>query len=791
MFRNYLKTAWRNLMKNKIFSLINVLGLTIGITVCMMIFLFIMNEFSVDNFHNNGKNIYRVMRSYDENKEAVPYLSGPYAPALVNDFGADIKKAVRVMPSNDLFVYDNRSFNEKKVYITDPDFFTLFSFPLIRGNAATVLKDPHSIVLTETTAKKYFGSVDNAMGKVLEMDKNLQLKVTGIAKDVPSNSHMSFDMVLPIENFAHYDYFDVWINNNMFVYVLLTEHTNVAQLEKKFAPFMEKYMGNEMKQFGMRFTLKLTPLKDIYFEQVSDFDNVKHGDKTVVYIFISIAVLILLIACINFMNLSTIRAVERSKEVGLRKVLGALRNHLVWQFIGESVLLATISCALSIGLLQLLIPWYNQLLGYSLTASFTTLPMYLFLVGTIVIVGFLAGSYPAFFLSTFSPVQALKGKLRLGKGGSAFRQILVVVQFSISVFLIVCTIVIFNQMNYIRNKHLGYNQSQTAIVRIDNNDIYNNRNVFKHELQNKSNVESVSLMSGEPGGFFDLFTFDVEGQHSIWKARTEFSDFEFVKTLGLKIIAGRDFSPLHTTDTTDAVLINHTAVTKLGFTPEQAIGKWIKNTVFDSLPRRIVGVIEDFNFLSLKENMDALVIAPREDHRVALIKLKPGNIQSALSIIKNEYEKVAPQYPFEYSFLDEKFDELYKKDLRQQTILTVFAGMAIFIACLGLFGLASFTATKRFKEIGVRKVLGSSVQNIIVLLSKDLLKPVIIAACIAMPVGYYAMNKWLQNFAYKTTLHWWIFLLAALITFGIALFTVSIKAVKAASANPVKSLRTE
>jgi putative ABC transport system permease protein len=299
------------------------------------------------------------------------------------------------------------------------------------------------------------------------------------------------------------------------------------------------------------------------------------------------------------------------------------------------------------------------------------------------------------------------------------------------------------------------------------------------------------MMSGEPGGFFDVFQFDVEGHSERWRSRTEFADFEYVKTLGLKIIAGRDFSSQYPTDTTDAVLINQAAAANLGWTPEQAIGKWIQNTIRDSTKRRVIGVVNNFNFLSLKENMDALVISPAMDRRVALIRIKPGNLPSTLATIKDAYSRAAPQYPFEYTFLDQKFDELYKKDLRQQTILTVFAGLAIFVACLGLFGLASFTATKRFKEIGVRKVLGSSVQNIVILLSKDLLKPVLIATCIAIPFGYYAMNQWLQNFAYKTTLHWWIFVLAAFITFGIALITVSIKAIKAAIANPVKSLRTE
>jgi len=792
MFRSYLKTAWRNVMKNKMFSFINILGLTLGITVCMMIFLFIMNEFSFDNFHKHKDRIYRVMRGFYDNGslKSVSYLSAPYATALSNDFKDEMEKVVRVLPNDDLVTIDNRSFHERKVYDVDSNFFSLFSFPLIRGNATDVLKYPSSVVLTESTAKKYFGSIDNAMDKVIEMDKNLKLKVTGIAKDVPSNSHLYFDLLVPLSNYLNRDYMKVWINNMMFTYVQLAPHVTQQQIDRQFRKFMDKYMGSDMKRYGFKFTLFLQPLKDVYFTNAA-FDDVKHGDKTVVFIFISIAILILLIACINFTNLSTVRAVERSKEVGLRKVLGALRNNLVWQFIGESLLLTTISCILSVILLLLVMPLYNQVLGYQLTVSWNAMPIYLFLAGVILIVGFLAGSYPAFFLSGFSPIEALKSKLRLGKGGATFRQVLVVVQFSISVFLIIGTIIITKQMSYVKNKQLGYNKEQTVVVRIDNNDFYNNMLHFKHELEANSNILSISMMSGEPGGFFDVHNFDVEGHSERWRSRTEFSDFEYVKTLGLKIIAGRDFSSQFPTDTTDAVLINRAAATNLGWTPAEAVGKWIQNTVVDKSKRRIVGVVENFNFLSLKENMDALVITPGTDRRVALIKIKPGNIQSTLAIIKDAYAVAAPQFPFEYTFLDQKFNELYSKDLRQQTILTVFAGLAIFVACLGLFGLASFTATKRFKEIGVRKVLGSSVQNIVILLSKDLLKPVLIATCIAIPIGYYAMSKWLQNFAYKTTLSWWIFVMAAVITFGIALVTVSIKAIKAAVANPVKSLRTE
>ena len=792
MLKNYFKTAWRNLIKSKVFSFINILGLTIGITVCMMIFLFIMNEFSFDHFHKNGDRIFRVMRGFKNEGKVnnVAYLSGQYAPALLTDFNGQIENTVRINQNDNLVTFENASFREKKVIDVDSNFFTFFSFPLLKGNAQNVLQHPNSVVLTETTARKYFGNAQNAMGKIIVLDKDLPLKVTGIAKDVPSNSHIEFDMVVPLENYKEMETMTAWLNNGIYTYVKLKPNVKQVELERQFPQFIEKYMGSDMRKNGLNFTLSLTPLNEVYFNEAA-FDGIKHGDKTVVYIFLSVAILILLIACINFMNLSTIRAAERSKEVGLRKVLGAMRNSLVWQFLGESVLLTIISCILAVSLLLLAMPLYNQLLGYSLEVSWNALPIWLFLGSVMIVVGFLAGSYPAFFLSAFSPIQALKGKLRLGKGSSTFRQLLVIVQFSISVFLIISTIIITKQMNYVKNKELGYSKEQTVVVPFDNNDIYNNMHVFKTSLQKENLVESVSFMSGEPGGFFDMYGFDVEGHTEIWDARTEFADFEFAKTMGLKIIAGRNFSSSFPTDTTDAALINKTFAAKLGWPPEEAVGKWIKNKSRDTTKRRIVGVLADFNFQSLKSDIEPLVVAPNPDRRLALIKLRPKKIKAGIALIEKAYKNVAPDYPFEYSFLDQQFNNLYKKDIRQQTILTIFAGLAIFVACLGLFGLASFTATKRFKEIGVRKVLGSSVKGIVVLLSKDLLKPVLISVCIALPIGYLAMNKWLQNFAYKTTLSWWIFVLAAFITIIIALITVSFKAIKAAMANPVESLRAE
>jgi putative ABC transport system permease protein len=453
---------------------------------------------------------------------------------------------------------------------------------------------------------------------------------------------------------------------------------------------------------------------------------VLHGSKKMVYIFMSIAILILVIACINFMNLATARATDRSKEVGLRKVMGAMRKQLAWQFIFESLLFATVAAVSALLLLQLIMPVYTKFLGYELPSYWTNPWVYVFTVGIIVVVGLLAGSYPALLMSSFSPIESLKGKLRIGREGVFFRKALVVFQFGISVLLIISVTVVMKQMHYVRHTDLGFDKEQTMIVRLDNGDILRKKNFFKNELQADRAVVAVSLMSGEPGGFHDGYSFEAEG-HPGEKLHfnTEYADFEFVKTLGLKIIAGRDFDPAFKTDSVLAALINRTAAVNLGYTPQQAVGKWIKNTSQDSLPRIIVGVVEDYHFSSLKNVIAPLVISTKkDDRRLALIKLKTTDIQGAIARIKKIYAAAAPDYPFEYNFLDEQFNTLYKAEVKQETLLSVFSIIAIGIACLGLFGLTSYTAIKRTKEIGVRKVLGSSIRNIVLLLSKDLLKPV-------------------------------------------------------------------
>ena len=793
MIKHYCKTAWRNLMKNKIFSIINVLGLAIGVAVCLLIFLFVNNEFSADAFHKHKNDIYQVVRyaKLDGNQRSVAYLSGLYGPALKTDFPSEIKKVVRVLPNNSLVSSGHdRVFNEKKIFAVDPAFLDVFSFPLILGNYATALNDPNSIVLTKSTAEKYFGDAKNAMGKTLELDKELHLKVTGVLKDVPGNSTLDFDILVPIENYKDAPYFTQWINNSMYTFVQLSPGAKVAHLEARLPGFMDKYMGKEMAQYGFNFSLGLMPLKEVYLNK-DMFGDQRHGDRSIIYIFISIAILILLIACINFMNLSTIRAVERSREIGLRKVLGAYRKQLVGQFMGESLLITLMACFLAVIFLYAALPFYNQMLGYELRIDWRRPPVYIFMMGVILLVGLLSGSYPALFLSGFSPVQAIKGKLRLGTGGVRFRQVLVVVQFMISVFLIIGTIVISKQLQFVKNKQLGYDQSQSIVVRIDNGDLYNNRDLFRQKSVNEPGVEAVSLMSGEPGGFFDTYFFNVEGKTDKWSAHTEYCDFQYVRALGLKLLSGRDFSSALPTDSTESVLLNQTAASSLGWTPEQAVGKWIQNTKNDPIRRVVIGVVADFSFESLKQAITPLVITPGNDNRLVYIRLKGGSIAETLTALQRDYAVAAPGYPFEYSFMDQQFDNMYRKDIKQQKLLTSFSILAIMIASLGLFGLATFTTNKRIKEVGIRKILGSSVSQVVILLSQDLLKPVVIAALVAIPLGYIAMHAWLQNFAYQTSLSWWIFPIAALVTLSVALLTVCFKAVRAARSNPVKSLKVE
>jgi putative ABC transport system permease protein len=793
MLKNYLLLAVKHFRKQRLFSLINLLGLTTGITCCLMIFLFVFNEFSYDNFHQNGKDIYRVVRVNLAGgvNTVIPWLSPMYGKTLRRDYPDAVRSSVRIQPDNDLVSYNTVAFNEKKIYLADSNFFNFFSFRLLRGDPATVLRDPLSIVMTASTARKYFGDED-PIGKIVDFNKKMKLKVTGIAEDV-TNSHLDFDMVVPIANWEKTPFFNQWPANGVFTFVLLNPATDAQWLRKRFPAFMDKYLGKYYRESGFKMGLDLQPLRGIYLQGESPTDPVRHGNRKMVYIFMSIALLILVIGCINFMNLATARAADRSREVGLRKVLGAVRRQLTTQFLFESLLFATIAAILAVALLTSLMPAYTNFLGYPLPPVWNNAWFYIFIGGIILVVGILAGSYPALLLSSFSPIESLKGKFAAGRSGAFFRKTLVIFQFGISVLLIISVTIVIRQMHYVLTTDLGFSKERSMIVRLDNWPIWEKRVPFKKALQSDPAVASVSLMTGEPGGFHDGYGFEAEGKPGDkLQMSTEFADFQYASTLGLRFLAGRDFSPEFPTDSTNAVIVNRSAAALMGYTPAAAIGKWVRGTS-DSAARTIVGVVEDYHFHSLKQVIGPLVIstARNDDRRLALIKLRTADVGPAIGRLKDIYHRSASDYPFEYSFLDETFDQLYKSDTRQETLLSIFALIAIGVACLGLFGLASYTALKRTKEIGVRKVLGSSVKNVVMLLLGDLLKPVLIGTLIAIPAGYWIMQKWLQGFAYRITVHWWLFVLAAMIALLVAALTVSIQSIRAALVNPARSLKTE
>jgi putative ABC transport system permease protein len=794
MWRHAFSIAFRQLVKQRRTTVINLLGLTVGIASCLLILVFVQEETSVDAFHANGKDIYRVVRigALNGAKEPIPYLSPLYSPTLLHDYPSDIRQVVRVSPDNDLITYKEKSFNEKNVFLADSNFFTFFSFPLIKGDPATVLNDPLSVVMTASTAKRYFGE-EGPIGKVVQFDKDLSLKVTGIAADPGTSSHLTFDLVVPLAHWRNADWMNQWPSNSLFTYAELNPNTNRKALEAKFPAFMDKYMGVYNRENGMKAELALRPLRDVYFDYALPFEQARHGSRKTVYIFSSIALLILLIACVNFVNLATARSADRAKEVGMRKVMGARSPQLAVQFLLESILLVGVATAIAVAAAYFLLPAYSRFLDHAVPAFQSAWWLYGFLLGFVVVVGILAGGYPALLLASFKPIESLKGKLRRGREGALFRRSLVVFQFAVSVGLMFCVGTVLRQMKYIQGTDLGFHKDRTLIVRLDNGDIWRNKQTFEQRLERQANVESVSLMSGEPGGFHDSYGFESPDRPGIkFKFNTEFADFNYARTLGLRVIAGRDLSGQFATDTMGSVLINRTAAVQMGFSPEQAVGKRVRCLAQDSVPRTIVGVVDDFHFSSLKDVIGPLVISPKPgDRRLALIRFRSSDLRAGVDQAGAIYASLAAAYPFEYSFLDDSLDRLYRAEARQETLLGVFSGIAILVACLGLFGLAAYTAVKRTKEVGVRKVLGSSVGRIVMLLSAELLSPVLVGTLIALPVGYYVMRQWLQGFAYRVGIPWWLLMAAAVAGLVIAMATVGAQAWKAARANPVKSLRTE
>jgi putative ABC transport system permease protein len=809
MLKNYFKIAFRNLWKNKGYSAINIIGLAIGIATCLLISLFVIDELSFDRFNNNADRIYRVSADIkfggEEQKLAV--CPDPLASTMLRDY-PEMENAVRLRSYGPSLVKKgNENIKEQRIIYADSTLFDVFTLPLISGNSKKALVEPNSVVITEKVAKKYFGTT-NVLGKVLRFDNSHDYKVTAVIKDMPPNSHFNFDFFVSLAG-SEEARRNIWLSFNFVTYVLLRPDANPKLFESKFDELIKKYMwpqaqdlmkinAEDFKKSGNYVNLSLMPLTDIHLRSDRVAELGPNSDIQVVYIFSIIAIFILLVACVNFMNLSTARSANRSKEVGIRKVLGTRRKNLVAQFLTEAVIMSLIAFVLAILIAILLLPYLNQLAVKNLTLSIFEHPLlFPLLIGFAIIVGLMAGSYPAWYLSAFRPIQVLKGTVAGGFKRSYLRNSLVVFQFFISIVLIISTVVIYNQLNYIRNKKLGFNREQVLLVR-DAYALDKQAEAFKQEILKYPEIVSATKSSYLPvnNSSRDNESLFSEGHIENDKAvSTQFwtVDHDYVKTMGMQIVDGRDFNTDMPTDSS-AIILNETAVKLFGFSGKP-LGRKVTRLVDLKLRTTkdytVIGVVKNFNFESLRQTIGALCMKIGNDPGTISFRMKTTDVAQTINRVKNAWKSIAPNEPFTYTFLNEEFDNMYRGEQRSGKIFISFAVLAILIACLGLFGLAAYAAEQRTKEIGIRKVLGATVSNIVGMLSKDFLKLVIIASLIAFPVSWWFMNKWLQDFAYRIQIGWWIFFLAAFASIFIALITVSFQAVKAALNNPVKNLRTE
>jgi len=794
MFKNYFKIAIRNLWRHKAFSFINILGLAVGISACFLIYQYVSFETSYDNFHSKADRIYRVVADVKTPTETIrsAAVTSPVAINMKRDF-PEIEEAVRIAPEELLVKRGNVKFQEKKSVLADSTLFNVFDFPLIAGDKKTALIEPMSVVISQTAAKKYFGNT-NPMGQEIQLTgEAINAKITGVMKDIPKNSQIEADIIVSLSSSKQVSGYPLsdseWTNHTNYTYILVKPNTDVKALAAKFPAFQEFHHGEEAKKLQMQDYLSLEPLRDVYLH--STRGGFISGNINNVYIFSAIAVFILLIACVNFINLSTARSAERAKEVGIRKVVGALRFQLARQFISESIVICLIAFCLSIILSAAALPLFNQLAGKEISNSIFSDPLHivsLFILS--LFIGLIAGFYPSLVLSSFKPVSVLKGRFSTGTKGSVLRKGLVVFQFTISIVLIAATIIVYRQLNYMRSQSLGFSKEQTIII---NTNFDKNKEVFKQSLSAVPGVISSAFSSHVPGGGSNSAYSQVENKKGeMQKSNLDlyFVDFDYVKLYDLKLAAGRSFSKDFPTDSTQAMVINEAASKMLGYsTPQEAIGR-----KFDQWGRKgqIIGVLKDFHYKSLQSEIPPLVMR-FEPWGMGMISVKvsAANLPATIKAINKKWSQLIPNRPLEYNFLDEFFDRQYRSEDHFGNLFFNFAVLAIFISCLGLLGLSSYSTMQRTKEIGIRKVLGANVPGIVNLLSIDFIKLVLIALVIAVPVAWFGMNRWLQDFAYRTDIAWWIFGLAGLLSVLIAFSTISFQSIKAAIANPVKSLRTE
>jgi putative ABC transport system permease protein len=808
MLTNYLKIAWRTLLKQRGFTFINVFGLSVGLACCMLIILYVLDELSYDRYNEKADRIYRVNSEilFGGNNMHFAVSPDPMGPTLKKDY-PQVEQFVRLHQRGTWLVRkagESTNLRESDITFADSTLFDVFTLPLISGDPKTALREPNTVVISESAAKRHFGD-QNPMGQSLVFDNNRTFKVSGVMRDMPKNAHFQSNFFITMLND---DYpWGQWLSNNHHTYILLKPGTNPETFAKNLDAVVKKYVGpqamqmlnlslDEFRKAGNHIYFWLMPLTKIHLHSRQQIELAPNGDIQYVYIFSAVALFILLIACINFMNLATARSANRAKEVGVRKVMGSERQQLIGQFMTESILTTTLAMLLAVFIVGLTLPAFNSIAAKELDINQLVSPYYLpVLIALPVIVGLLAGSYPALFLSSFQPIKVLKGKINVSFRSAGLRSGLVVFQFMMSVILIVGTIIVYRQITFIQTKNVGFNRDHVLTV----NDVYaigKQAETFRQEVLRLPGVVtgSVSGYLPTPSSRGDN-TFFAEGQVDMNKGVSMQNwpvDYNYIKTMGMQLVQGRDFSKEFGADSS-GIIINESALKILGL--KDPIGKRIWTFDDPQLKNRkmytIIGIVKNFHFESLRQNIGGLSMILGPNSGAASFRISSNNLPALIKQIEAKWKQVAPGQPFSYQFMDQSFDGMYRAEQRVGTIALTFAVLAVLIACLGLFGLAAFMAEQRTKEIGVRKVLGASVGSIVTLLSKDFLKLVAISILIASPIAWYAMNQWLNDFAYKIDIEWWMFAMAGLVAVGIALLTVSFQSVKAALTNPVKSLRSE
>lgn len=793
MFKNLIKTAIRNIFKDFGYSSLNILGLTLGIASALFLIIYISNELSYDRYHEKGDRIYRVASHITETDDDFTWIRAqiPFAPQVVQDY-PEVEAAVRFIDSGrELYKYEDKEFYEESFYYADSNLFDVFTYKFINGDPSTALLEPNSLVLTETVAAKYFGKED-PLGKAL-VAGDQSYKITGIIKDVPRNSHFRFDglisrSTLPAE-------IGSWGNFGVYTYILLPKNVDYKVFESKIQEMYDKYMAEIFERLGIKIEYQLMRITDIHLKSTSQGEPEPTGSYAYVMIFAIVALFLILIATMNYMNLATARSTKRAREVGLRKVVGSHRGSLITQFLTESTVLTFISVVLSIVILVVLMPKFNQLAGKSFEIDILYSPVVIIsLVAIILVVGIFGGSYPAFYLSRFNPVSVLKGEVTKGSSGSTFRKILVVIQFTISVAMIVSTLVVFKQLNYLKTKDLGYDMENVVSLEFSTREMVEKYPVLKQALLENPNIKYVGSTGSRVGEGTGKIILNVETNDGMQQKGVNLTgiDHDFIETLGIEMKEGRDFQEDMPSDTLLGVIVNETMAKRFNW--DKPLGKKVEmqgRGGQDFLRAEVVGVMKDFHQTGMYNEIETLLYFYRINNRLVYIKMNDEDVQGTIRYIESRWNEIFPSSPFEYSFLSDRFNEQFGADEKRGFIFTMFTVLAILIACLGLFGLASYTVEQRTKEIGIRKVVGASEGTVVKLITKEFLILVSIAILIAFPLSFYFMRDWLQNFVYRTNLGLFIFILAGLITIAITFITISFQAWKAANTNPAESLRIE